>query len=199
MICIRVIPGTIIDKIIWGSKPFATAYKALAEAGFTKIDAILPVPAYSGQIWVFSGTQYARLNGTEDTIVFGPAPIAEHWPSLVQAGFPTVNAVFPTPGESNHAYVFHEDRFARITLTPGTNDDKVYFGPAPLANHWPVLVNAKITSVDAVIPTPGFPSDGYFFSGEQFMRLTVTPNETQNKVVFGPAPIQKHWPCLKDL
>ncbi|KAJ6011380.1 Hemopexin [Penicillium sp. IBT 35674x] len=91
-------------------KPFETAWKALAETGFTKIDAILPIPAYSGQIWVFNGTQYAWFNFTEDTVV--------------------------------HSCLF---------------------GPAPLSKHWPVLVNANITSVDAVIPTPGCPSDEIFF------------------------------------
>lgn len=29
MICIKVIPGTIIDKIVWGPEPFETAWKAL--------------------------------------------------------------------------------------------------------------------------------------------------------------------------
>jgi hypothetical protein len=30
--------------------------------------------------------------------VFGPAPIKDHWKSLAQAGFDTVDAVFPVQG-----------------------------------------------------------------------------------------------------
>jgi hypothetical protein len=199
MVCIKVIPSTIHDKVIWGPKSLATGWKPLAKVGFTKVDAVLPVPNHKGHIWVFSGTQYARIDMTEESVWFGPAPIAKHWPSLVKAGFTTVNAVFPTPGEPNHAYFFHKEQFARITLTPGKDEDTVYDGPAPLAKRWPALEKAKFTTINAVIPTPGFANDGYFFCGEQYVRLTVTPDDNRDTVVFGPASIQKHWTCLKDL
>lgn len=198
-VCIKVIPNTIIDQIVWGPKKYDTAWKSLIAAGFHKVDAIIPVPDNKGKIWVFSGTQYARIDFTEDAVTFGPAPIAENWPSLVQAGFTSVDAIFQTPGESHHAYVFFQNRFARITLTPGKPESAIVFGPAAIADHWKNLAGAGFTSVDTIIPTPGVPSDGYFFKGDQYMRLTVEPNQIQTKVYFGPASVKTHWPSLDNL
>ncbi|CAI7579539.1 unnamed protein product [Penicillium bialowiezense] len=185
--CVKVIPNTTIDKI------------SLVQAGFTMVDAIIPIPDGTGAIWVFSGLQYVRINFKEDKVVWGPAPIAENWPSLVKAGFPTIDAILPTPGEPNHAYVFYKDRFARITLTPGKPDSSIVSGPALIAPHWPALVNSGIHRLDAVVPAPGFPSDAYFFLGDKYVRLTVEPGQIQTKLVSGPAPVEKHWPALKNL
>ncbi|KAJ5093993.1 Hemopexin [Penicillium angulare] len=187
-VCIKVIPETIIDQI-----------KSLVKAGFEKVDAIIPVPQNKGEIWVFSGTQHARIDFGNDSIVFGPAPIAENWPSLVKLGFSTIDAIFPTPGQPNYAYVFNKDKYARITLTPGKPESDIYWGPAAISKHWPNLANAGFTAVDTVIPVPGVPSDGYFFQGDQYIRLTVEPDQTQTKVVFGPASVKKHWPSLDNL
>ncbi|KAK4941072.1 hypothetical protein LTR66_014847 [Elasticomyces elasticus] len=197
--CIKVIPNTTIDQIVWGPKQYSQAWKSLVQAGFTMVDAVIPIPDGTGAIWVFSGLQYARINFKEDKVVFGPASIAENFPSLVKAGFPTIDAILPTPGEPNHAYVFYKDRFARITLTPGKPESSIVNGPALIANHWPALVSSGIHRLDAVIPAPGFPSDAYFFLGDKYVRLTVEPGKIQEKLVFGPASVVKHWPALKDL
>lgn len=198
-VCIDVTPDTTINKIIWGPKEYDTAWKSLVKVGFTKVDAIIPVPENKGEIWVYSGTQFAQISFTNDSVVFGPAPIADHWPSLVQAGFSTVDAIFPTPGQPHHAYVFNQTQFARITLTPGKAESSIYFGPAPIAKHWTNLAGAGFTGVDAVIPTPGTTNMGYFFQGDKYMRLIVEPDQTQTKVYFGPASVKLHWPALDNL
>lgn len=198
-VCIKVIPGTTIDQINWGPKAYAGPWKSLVQAGFTMVDAVIPIPDNTGSIWVFSGVKYARINFKDDKVTFGPALIAENWPSLDKAGFPTVDAIFPTPGEPNHAYFFYKDQFARITLTPGKAESSIVYGPSPIAKNWPVLASSGFHRLDAVIPAPGFPNDAYFFLGDKYIRLTVEPGTVQDKIVFGPASVVKHWPALKDL
>ncbi|KAJ5181729.1 hypothetical protein N7449_011876 [Penicillium cf. viridicatum] len=171
-VCIKVIPGTTIDQINWGPKPYAEPW---------------------------NGVKYARINFKYDKVIFGPAPITGHWPSLDKAGFPTIDAILPTPGEPNHAYVFYKDQYARVTLTPLKSESSIVYGPAPISKGWPALASARIHRLDAVIPAPGLPNDAYFFLGDKYVRLTVEPGTVQDKVVFGPASVVKRWPALKDL
>ncbi|KAJ1709249.1 hypothetical protein NYO67_8561 [Aspergillus flavus] len=100
---------------------------------------VIPIPGLQGVVWVFSGTQYARIkivpSPSDDELIFGSAPIAENWPFLVKAGFRIIDAVFPASGIQDHVYIFTQYQFARITLTPGKPESSLMTGPAKIAEH----------------------------------------------------------------
>ncbi|KAL4789658.1 hypothetical protein BDV19DRAFT_394867 [Aspergillus venezuelensis] len=123
---IKVIPNKPMRDRSVGLAPITENWPSLIKVGFAKkkIDAVIPVPDNPAEIWVFSGSQFARIltdrsPANKDKVIYGPAPIAGDWPSLVKAGFEKIDAAFPTPGETNMAYVFSGKKYARIALTPG--------------------------------------------------------------------------------
>ncbi len=85
--------------------------------------------------------------------IFGRAKIADHWLSLAQVGFATLNAALPVPGVANEADVFNQDQYACISLTPGHADSGLAFGPAKISEDWPSLVKAGFTTIDAAMVT----------------------------------------------
>ena len=200
---IKVIPNKPMRHRTVGPAPITENWPSLVKVGFAekKIDAVIPVPDNPSEIWVFSGSQFARIltdpsPNNKDKVIYGPAPIAGDWPSLVKAGFEKIDAAFPTPGEKNMAYVFSGDRYARITLTPGKPESAISFGPADTAEHWPDLHKVGMTRLDGVIPAPGYPKDGYFFSGDRYIRLRVTVGVAKAEVIYGPDAVKPNWPVL---
>src|SRR5690349_16281157 len=90
------------DDKITNNGPISKNWASLTKAGFPTVDAVLPVPNVKGDVYVFSGRQYARIRiksaNLEDELIFGPHKILDTWKCLAQAGFDTVNAVMPVPG-----------------------------------------------------------------------------------------------------
>ncbi|KAK0657897.1 Hemopexin-like domain-containing protein [Cercophora newfieldiana] len=138
---IKVIPSSNDDVIVFGPKKITDEWKCLAAAKFDCVDAAMPVPGLDQEAYFFRGENYVRVNVARDEIVFGPAKIADHWPSLVKAGFDVVDAVLPIPnkGFESQAYFFRGDRYARIKVVPSEKTDEITFGPALIVDEWKSL------------------------------------------------------------
>ena len=132
----------------------------------------------------------------EESIVYGPANIADEWKSLVKAGFETVDAVLPVPGHPGLAYFFSGNQYAKITWTPGTPTEEVTFGPRTIVNEWKTLGEAGFDTIDAVLPVPGHDDQAYFFSGSQYVKIEFVPSSKTEKILFGPTRITKEWKTL---
>ncbi|KAL2139576.1 hypothetical protein VTI28DRAFT_4948 [Corynascus sepedonium] len=174
-----------------------TAWKSLAEHGFDSVDAALPVPGYPGEIYFFRGTKYIRIkldpNTLDDSVVYGPASIAQKWTTLHSHGFETVDAILPVPGHENEAYFFSGNRYIRIKFVPSTSKESVIYGPASITEHWLSLSEANFDTVDAALPVPGEKYQAYFFSGSQYVRVKYQPNSTPDSIVYGPRRITEYW------
>ncbi|KAJ5358663.1 uncharacterized protein N7496_011076 [Penicillium cataractarum] len=75
------------DKIIYGPYTLVDQWPGLTSAGFTAIDAAIPVPdaKVEGEHYVFKGSQYVRIQvipGAADKLTWGPKPIADYWKTL---------------------------------------------------------------------------------------------------------------------
>lgn len=147
---IKFIPGTPQEEILSGPTDIVSGWASLDRAGFDTVDAVLPItdPGYEGQAYVFRGDQYVRIKVNPgvhrgDVITYGPASIAENWPSLVNAGFPNgVDAILSAsaqPGFGDQAYFFSGDRYARIKVVPSTSEDVITAGPSRIAEGWKTL------------------------------------------------------------
>jgi hypothetical protein len=135
---VKVIPSTSSDTVVEGPSVITNKWKSLGQAGFDTIDAALPVPGKSGEVYFFRGVNYVRVNVDQDKIVYGPAALAKEWPGLTSAGFDSVDAAFAQPGSSDVAYFFKGDRYVKIRVIASAPDEVTY-GPKLIADHWKTL------------------------------------------------------------
>ena len=72
-------------------------------------------------LWVDCGTDSNCLmtDTTNDYIIAGPKNILAEWPSLKKAGFARLDAVLPSPANSNEAYFFSGEQYALINIKQG--------------------------------------------------------------------------------
>ncbi|MEV7360288.1 hypothetical protein [Kitasatospora sp. NPDC091276] len=106
--------------------------------GFNHVDAVMAVPDKPNQFWVFSNTDYRRVEITvtsshpyPDKLIL-KGTIREDWPSL--SDFAKIDAVMKVPDGSNEYWVFSGDRFVRINVANGEpHTDTRTYGPAPLS------------------------------------------------------------------
>lgn len=147
---IKFTPGTPDEELLNGPTDIVSGWASLDEAGFSKVDAVLPITAdgVEGEAYVFSGDSYVRIKVNPgvhrgDNIVYGPAKIADQWPSLVKAGFGEgIDAVLTAsaqPGYEDQAYFFKGDEYVRVKVVPSTTDDKIVYGPESIENGWKTL------------------------------------------------------------
>ncbi|CAG7951472.1 unnamed protein product [Penicillium salamii] len=180
-----------------GPAKIADHWQGLVQAKFNSVDALLEVPGEADRVWAFRGLEFVRIQvlpGGKGKSTFGPAKIANHWPSLVKAGFATVDAILPVPGQPYEAYVFNQDRYAKISLTPGSPNSGLLSAPAKITDDWPSLAKAGFGTIDTAVVAKGIPEHAWVFYDDQYVRIKITPGDSE--LVFGPASVQKHWPNL---
>lgn len=181
------------DKITNGGPiSISKHWQSLAKAGFSTVDAVLPVPAIKGDIYVFFGGQYARIRvkpgNLEDELIYGPHKILDTWKCLAQAGFDTVDAAMPVPDIEGEAYFFRGTKYVRVNV----HNDSIRDGPYTISEKWPGLTKAGFDSVDTILPSPRGNGQTYFFKGMRYARIKVIAGKP-DEVEFGPANIVDEW------
>ncbi|RAL17433.1 Hemopexin [Aspergillus homomorphus CBS 101889] len=136
---IKVVPELNDDKVVDGPWVITEKFKSLASAGYDTIDAVMPVPAKSGEAYIFRGTSYVRINVHQDKTVYGPAKLTAEWPALTKAGFDSVDAAFPVPEDTNGlTYFFRGDQYVKLKVIASAPDEP-NFGPKPIKDYWKSL------------------------------------------------------------
>ncbi|KAG6861580.1 hypothetical protein C0995_014876 [Termitomyces sp. Mi166 len=173
--------------LVVGPRPIIEDWPSLAEANFDDVDAILPNPEDTQQMYFFSGATF-------DYIIGGVAEISD-WKSLKEAGFMTVDAVLPVCGNKNQVYFFSDDFFILVEFEPGKYDHLVTQRKR-IAEEWQSLKAAEFNTVDAILPVPGKPNQAFFFSYERYMIVDVGFGPGQDRIESGPELVSKGWPSL---
>ncbi|QRV97889.1 hemopexin domain protein [Ceratobasidium sp. AG-Ba] len=203
--------GSKYAKINWNSRhdeqslaavptQFANDWHSLKEAGFTQIDAILPIPGTDHRAYFFSGSQYARIGfvpGTagEDQIYGGVRPIAENWKSLAKAGFGHLDAALLVPNSQNQAYFFSGEKYCRVSFQEGSQeDDELLDGPKSISEGWPAI---PFHSIDAIFPEPRTHINFYVFSGTKYAKIVIGEGGKQ-ELITGPTDVAPDWPALHE-
>lgn len=88
------------------------AWKTLTRYGFDRIDAAMVVPGSKTNIYFFRGREWIDVSYNDELISYGT--IQESWPSLVAAGFQTIDAILPN--DDHTYYVFSGHRYVRIKM-----------------------------------------------------------------------------------
>ncbi|KAK4188306.1 Hemopexin-like domain-containing protein [Podospora australis] len=198
-------PSTPKEEIISGPSKVADYWKELTDAdkaNFGSVDAILQIPDTSDQVWIFSGNKYITYRFTpgttgNDKVLYGPSTFKAGWPTLIKAGFETIDVALPVPGQKDEAYFFSGNSYVKVKLAPGKpQDQEITFGPAKIADEWKTLAQAGFSTIDAAIPVPGKEGEAYFFSGSQYCKIKWTPGTSKEELTWGPKPLLEGWKTL---
>ncbi|KAG9126089.1 hypothetical protein FRC07_004932 [Ceratobasidium sp. 392] len=189
-------PGAGGDKVQYGPTETWNEWKTLKEAGFTHIDAILPIPGHANRAYFFCGDKYVRTEftpGTSKEENVGRVHSISEWHSLKKAGFNHVDAALNVPGTTDQAYFFCGNKMARVSFKEGVGSpDELKEGPHMICDHWSGL---GFHSIDTIIPHPTSNEHAYVFSGNQACRIVLLPGGGVDRDV-GPKDAASYWPSL---
>lgn len=189
-------PGKTDDTIAYGPTEFVKEWASLKEAGFSQIDAILPIPGHDYRAYFFCGDKYARIEyvpgGPGDKILGGVRPIKGNWLSLDKAGFTRVDGALMVPGSNDQAYIFSGEQYCRIKFTEGQINDELLDGPKPITVGWSVT---KFKNIDTIIPRPGSDNGAYIFSGDKYVQIKVVVGG-YDELVSDQRDVAPYWPSL---
>ncbi|CAE6437405.1 unnamed protein product [Rhizoctonia solani] len=189
-------PDKADSTIAYGPTEFVKDWPSLKEAGFDRVDAILPIFGYDYHAYFFCGDKYAHIeyvpDGTGDKILGGVRPIKGNWLSLDKAGFSSVDGALMLPGSKDKAYIFSGEQYCRIRFTEGQVNDELLDGPRPITLGWSGM---KFSKIDTIIPRPGSDDGAYVFSDRKYVQLKVVVGG-YSEPVSDPRDVAPYWPSL---
>ncbi|WP_146057084.1 MULTISPECIES: hypothetical protein [unclassified Streptomyces] len=191
----------------WGPDPL---WPALTKVGFTRIDTVigfLEPPTDDASYWLFSGdrwvvyTLHEGQSPADAPEVSEPQPISD-WAALSDkgVGFTRLNATVPVPDKPGQLWVFSEDQWARIQLSPDNNPAKstVVVGAEIIPSGWASLAEAEFRHVDCAIPVPDQDHEFWVFSGNKWIRVKINDGEPhKDELLYGPGNVSS-WKSLAD-
>ncbi|KAG8739958.1 hypothetical protein FRC10_004957 [Ceratobasidium sp. 414] len=191
------------DTLAYGPTEFANDWKSLRDAGFSQIDAILPIPDEVYEAFAFSGTQFCRIRylveQNDDVLLSSVSSITPHWASLTKAGFDHVDGAMVVPGTTNQAFFFSGSKFCRVSFNAGSGQsDELLEGPREVSERWTKL---GFQTIDTMIPSPytalSTLTHAYAFSESQAAHINLVPGGDVD-VLTGPIGAAAYRPSLHD-
>ncbi|MFJ7243598.1 chitinase C-terminal domain-containing protein [Kitasatospora sp. NPDC098652] len=169
------------------------------------IDAGFSLANHKNEAYLFSGDQFARISvhpgAVDDTMLDGPKRIVDAFPVLKGTIFESgVDAAFSV--RKGEAYLFKDGKYVLLWV-----DDKKAGDVRNVADNWPSLRGTPFAQhIDAAFSTTEWtrwwwffqyvPGEAFLFSGNQYIRISVTPGTTDDKVLNGPLTICQGWNSL---
>ncbi|CAG7946006.1 unnamed protein product [Penicillium nalgiovense] len=185
------------EEITSGPYDTRSNWSSFKSAGWGAVDAVIPSPSVQNTFYVFHGAHYMRVsidpeNDIKDSITYGPTTTASQWKGLVGAGFETVDAGVPDPIDNDNLFFFSGTK----TLKLKVSQDKVIWGPMPIAEGWPSIKKAGFDTIDAIFKMH---EDDifYVFCGDQYATLKWD-GTTWATLASGPKLIKDDWKSLKE-
>lgn len=176
-----------IDQLKIGPKNIQTLIKTDGTHKFGRVDAIVRVPGFNADFYVFCGARYLQL--TFDTALKGtsPTPIQDKWKTLAKHGFDRVDAAMVVPGSTKNIYFFRGKEWIDVSL-----DDKL-ISYGTIEESWPSFVEAGFDTVDAILSNN---DDTYYvFSRARYACIRM---EKDKDVLVGPVHHISKWASLKN-
>ncbi|KAF8595871.1 hypothetical protein BDV93DRAFT_528386 [Ceratobasidium sp. AG-I] len=158
------------------------------------------IPNTKYDTYFFKFDQYVRVNWTPgvgggDSIVYGPAKFTDDSPALKKAGFDHVDAILPIPGHERRAYFFSGNRYAHVNFYPDDHTQDRLYNTSPVSN-WASLKQAGFDFVDGALIVPGTTNEAFFFSEDQYCRVSFNEGQANDKLLEGPKSISSGWSAM---
>ncbi|CAG8110195.1 unnamed protein product [Penicillium nalgiovense] len=183
------------DEIKSGPHWITSWWGTMKDAGFGRVDAVVPVPGCPNEFYAFFGGHYFRASidsAGDDKFNHGVFSIAKNW-SLTDAGFDTVDAAVIDPSDNDNIYFFSGTK----TLQYRFSTDKVVWGPHPITEGWAALGEAGFDRIDAIFQKPGETNVYYVFRGNKYVRINWNGTAKESTISRGVDLIQNQWMALK--
>ena len=139
---IKFVPKSGGDTISEGPIKTLDKWKSLAGTTTERVGAAIAVPGVPNQAYLFSGTNYVKIDVIKDKIIYGPQEISKEWPGLAKAGFDSVDAALQVPEDKakqpGETYFFRAGQYARVQVIP-SKPDALQWGPQKWEDHWKSL------------------------------------------------------------
>ena len=184
----------IARDIVYGPHEIFYEWKALWQADFRQIDAIVPVPGTgNGEAYVFSGTKYARIAGNFQELSVRPRPIAGNWNSLTGAFANALCGALINPALPNQIFFFSGNQYVHVLWNAADGGDIVVGAVANISARWTTIpVTQKFNTI---FPDPRAPNFAYLFSGTKYWRINI--GAPAPGVAVDGSDVATSWPSLR--
>ncbi|KAH7329776.1 hypothetical protein B0J17DRAFT_722467 [Rhizoctonia solani] len=172
-------PGRVQDTVWYGPAPLHN-WQTFKQAGFNRIDAVLPIQGHPHRAYFFSGDKYQRIDYVPDSFeeeaVGAVRTISGNWESLRTAGFNHVDAILNVPGTTNETYFFCENKYIRASWQRGMAG-------------WGMT---GFDRFDMVLPHPTISDHAYIFREQKYVQVKIVPGG-EHQLISDQRPIGNNW------
>ncbi|PNX76319.1 albumin-2 [Trifolium pratense] len=192
-------PGTSNDKIVYGPLLLRDGFKSLAHTVFGTYGIDCAFDTDNNEAFIFYENICARINyaphSDKDEIILGPKKVADMFPFFKGTVFENgIDAAYRST-RGKEVYLFKGDKYARIDY--GTNS--LIQNIKRIADGFPCFRGTIFENgIDAAFASHKT-NEVYFFKGEYYARVSVTPGATNDKIMGGVKRTFDYWPSLRGI
>ena len=189
----------IAEDIVYGPHEIFYEWKALWQADFRQIDAIVPVPGTENrEAYVFSGTKYARIKDNFQELFQPPRPIKDNWESLraltEEFAKPLCGALID-PANDHRIFFFSGNQYVHVLWNAADGGDTVVGAVANISARWTTIPETQ--KFNTIFPDPRDPEFAYLFSGTKYWRIKITPAAGAGVLDPDGNDVVPSWPSLR--
>ena len=183
---------------VYGPHEIFYEWKALWQADFRQIDAIVPVPGTENrEAYVFSGTKYARIKDNFQELFQPPRLIRDNWESLriltEEFAKPLCGALID-PANDHRIFFFSGNQYVHVQWNAADGGDTVVgANVANISARWTTIPNTQ--KFNTIFPDPRAPNFAYLFSGTKYWRINI--GAPGLGVAVDGSDVATSWPSLR--
>ncbi|XP_014511316.1 albumin-2-like [Vigna radiata var. radiata] len=192
-------PGALGDELMTPLELVSAGFPSLAGTPFAEQGIDCSFNTEGSEAYIFSDKNCAYIdyapNTGNDRILVGPITIAEMFPDLTNTVFAEgVDGAFRS-SIGKEVYIFKGAKYTRITY----DTNKRIIDILDITEGFPVLKGTIFENgIDACFSSH-LENEVYLFKGDHYVRMKVTPHETNDTLVSAVTPIVEGWPPLKGI
>jgi hypothetical protein len=191
-------PGTSNDKILYGPVLLRDGFKSLAHTIFGNYGIDCAFDTDNNEAFIFYENFCARINyaphSDKDEIILGPKKIADMFPFFKGTEFENgIDAAYRST-KGNEVYLFKGDKYARIDYE--TNH---LIGIKSIVDGFTCFRGTIFENGIEAAFASHKTNEVYFFKGEYYARVSVTPGASNDKIINGVKRTLDYWPSLRDI
>nr|AGL46982.1 lectin [Cicer arietinum] len=193
-------PGTSNDKVLYGPTPVRDGFKSLNQTVFGSYGVDCSFDTDNDEAFIFYEKFCALIDyaphSNKDKIILGPKKIADMFPFFEGTVFENgIDAAYRST-RGKEVYLFKGDQYARIDYETNSMVNKEI---KSIRNGFPCFRNTIFESGTDAAFASHKTNEVYFFKGDYYARVTVTPGATDDQIMDGVRKTLDYWPSLRGI